>query len=58
MSEIKKNNPTEEKNNLTEELKNKEVSLDDLDEVSGGAAFANIPRVPTKEIDDSVRDKI
>ena len=43
---------------ITEELENKEVSLDDLDEVSGGAAFGNIPRVPTKEIDDNVRDKI
>lgn len=43
---------------ITEEVETKEVSLDDLDEVSGGAAFDNIPRVPTKEIDDNVRDKI
>ena len=49
---------SETKKPITEELKNKEVSLDDLDEVSGGAAFGNIPRVPTKEIDDNVRDKI
>ena len=49
---------SETKKPITEELENKEVSLDDLDEVSGGAAFANIPRVPTKEIDDNVRDKI
>ena len=49
---------SDNKNVLNEELENKEVSLEDLDEVSGGAAFANIPRVPTKEIDDNVRDKI
>ena len=49
---------SDNKNVLNEELENKEVSLEDLDEVSGGAAFANIPRVPTNEIDDNVRDKI
>ena len=40
------------------EDKDKEISLEDLSEVSGGAAFANIPRVPTREIDKTLKDKI
>lgn len=53
---------SENKNILAEEVKEneetKELSLEDLSEVSGGAAFANIPRVPTKKIDSNLREKI
>jgi arginyl-tRNA synthetase len=35
----------------------KEISLEELNEVSGGA-FGNIPRVPTKQIDDNLKEKI
>jgi hypothetical protein len=35
-----------------------ELSLDELDQVSGaGNPFKNIPRVPTQPIDDDLRDK-
>ena len=44
--------------NDVEETENKEISIDDLDEVAGGGAFSNIPRVPTKNIDDKVKEKI
>ena len=40
------------------ETEGKEISLEKLDEVVGGGAFDSIPRVPTKPIDDSVKDKI
>ena len=46
---------SENKNIPTEEVK--EISLDELNEVSGGA-FGNIPRVPTKQIDDNLKEKI
>ena len=46
---------SENKNIPAEEVK--EISLDELSEVSGGA-FGNIPRVPTKQIDDSLKEKI
>ena len=47
---------SENKNIPAEEVK--EISLDELSEVSGGAAFANIPRVPTKEIDETLKNSI
>ena len=44
---------SENKNIPAEEVK--EISLDELSEVSGGA-FGNVPRVPTQEIDDSLKE--
>ena len=44
---------SENKNVPAEEVE--EISLDDLSKVSGGA-FGNVPRVPTKEIDDSLKE--
>ena len=41
-----------------EETEHKEISVENLDKVVGGGAFDSIPRVPTKPIDDSVKDKI
>ncbi len=35
----------------------REVDLEDLEQVTGGGAFSNIPRVPEKPIDDQLRDK-
>ena len=46
------------KNLLNEELKDKEISLENLDEISGGGAFSNIPRVPFSEIDETLKNKI
>lgn len=43
--------------NEVEETEEKEISVENLDEVSGGA-FGNIPRVPTKKIDDNLRENI
>ncbi len=34
------------------------VELDDLEQVTGGGAFDNVPRVPQNPIDDSLREKI
>ena len=50
-----KNVPAENKNVPAEEPQ--EISLEELGNVSGGA-FGNIPRVPTKEIDDNLKEKI
>ncbi len=38
----------------------KELELDELEQVTGGSgdAFAGVPRVPEKQIDDSLRNKI
>lgn len=44
--------------NDVEETEAKEVSVENLDEVAGGGAFSNIPRVPTKKIDDKLRENI
>lgn len=35
-----------------------EIELDDLEQVAGGGAFDNVPRVPQNPIDDSLREKI
>ena len=43
--------------NEGEETEEKEISVENLDEVAGGA-FGNIPRVPTKNIDDKLRENI
>ena len=43
--------------NEVEETEEKEISVENLDEVAGGA-FGNIPRVPTKNIDDKLRENI
>jgi hypothetical protein len=51
----------DEKKGITkqaEEMEEKEISMEDLDEVAGGGAFSNIPRVPTKKIDDKLRENI
>lgn len=34
------------------------LSLEDLESVSAGSAFSNIPRVPTKPIDDNLKGKV
>ena len=44
--------------NEVEETEKKEISVENLDEVAGGGAFSNIPRVPTKKIDDKLRENI
>lgn len=36
----------------------KEISVEQLSEVTGGGAFSDVPRVPEKPIDDELRDKI
>ena len=36
----------------------REVALDDLEQVTGGGVFTNIPRVPEKPIDDHLREKV
>lgn len=36
----------------------KEIDLDELEQVTGGGAIDNVPRVPEKPIDDSLRNKI
>ncbi len=35
----------------------REVDLEDLEQVTGGGAFSNIPRIPEKPIDDQLRGK-
>ena len=40
------------------ETEEKEISVENLDEVAGGGAFSNIPRVPTKKIDDKILELI
>ena len=44
--------------NEVDETEAKEISVENLDEVAGGGAFSNIPRVPTKKIDDKLRENI
>lgn len=48
-----------EKNIPVDEQETKELDLDDLEQVTGGNnAFADVPRVPQHDIDDSLREKI
>ena len=50
-----------EKKNAQEravERKAKELDLDDLKQVQGGGAFAEIPRVSVHSLDQKVRDKV
>jgi hypothetical protein len=35
-----------------------EVNLEDLEKVTGGTAFGDVPRVPEKAIDDSLKSKV
>ena len=35
-----------------------EVELDELEQVTGGGAFDNIPRVPEHKLDDNLKSKI
>ena len=44
--------------NEVEETEEKEISVENLDEVAGGGALSNIPRVPTKKIDDKFEKKL
>lgn len=51
----------DEKKGITkqaEEIEEKEISMEDLDEVAGGGAFNDIPRVPNRKPDDKLKDKI
>ena len=36
----------------------REVDLEDLEQVTGGGVFTDIPRVPEKPIDDQLRGKV
>ena len=48
-----------EKNIPVDEQETKELDLDELEQVTGGNnAFADVPRVPQHDIDDSLREKI
>lgn len=49
-----------EERNVNEVMEDEnELSEDALEQVSGGAgAFANVPRVPTHQIDQNLKDKI
>lgn len=47
-----------EKNIPADEMETKELDLDDLEQVTGGSAFADVPRVPQHDIDDSLKGKI
>ncbi len=46
------------KKELDEKKPVQEVNLDDLEQVSGGGVFDNIPRVKNHEIDDDLKSKI
>ena len=49
----------EEKNLPLDENETQELDLDELEQVTGGNnAFADVPRVPQHDIDDSLREKI
>ncbi len=49
----------EEKNLPLDEKETQELDLDELEQVTGGSnAFADVPRVPQHDIDDSLREKI
>lgn len=49
----------EEKNLPLDENETQELDLDELEQVTGGnSAFADVPRVPQHDIDDSLREKI
>ncbi len=47
-----------EKKLPVDEQETQELDLDDLEQVTGGGAFDNVPRVPQHDIDDSLREKI
>ncbi len=40
----------------TKKNENKEIPEECLNEVTGGGAFSDVPRVPEKPIDDDLRD--
>ncbi len=44
--------------NEKEKKNTQEVDLEDLEQVTGGGAFDNVPRVPEHKVDDSLRGKI
>lgn len=48
----------EEKNLPADEKETQELDLDELEQVTGGNAFADVPRVPQHDIDASLREKI
>ncbi len=41
-----------------EEKKILEIDVDELEQVTGGGLFDEVPHVPEKPIDDSLRSKI
>ncbi len=50
---------SKEKNqNLQEDQEIQEIELDDLEQVTGGGAFSDVPRVKEHLIDDSLRKKV
>lgn len=42
----------------TAEKKGEKLSLEDLESVSAGSAFSDIPRVPNNPIDDDLKGKV
>ena len=40
------------------EKNTQELDLEDLEQVTGGGAFDNVPRVPERNIDDKLKGKI
>lgn len=44
--------------NSAEEPETQELNLDELEQVTGGGAFDNVPRVPQNPIDDTLKSKI
>ena len=40
------------------EKNTQELDLEDLEKVTGGGAFDNVPRVPEHKIDDNLKSKI
>jgi hypothetical protein len=40
------------------EKKVQEINLEELEQVTGGSAFGDVPRVPEKAIDDSLKNKV
>ncbi len=45
------------KDKLVDEQKRGELSEKKLDDVTGGSAFADVPRVPPNDYDDDIKNK-
>ncbi len=54
----KKNKEVDSKENEKSLKNEKKLSTEELESISAGGAFSDIPRVPTKPIDDNLKDKV